>query len=113
MTPIASRSLRPSTAPALGHNVVFAVILGSGAGAGVAVAGKAHHGPNNSAGEWGHNPLPRPDVTEIPGPSCYCGRNGCLERWVSGWSFARDYHQHASIDLAHLDRSVRPRSWTE
>jgi hypothetical protein len=33
-----------------GHNVVFAVILGSGAGAGVAVGGKAHHGPNNSAG---------------------------------------------------------------
>jgi predicted NBD/HSP70 family sugar kinase len=37
-----------------GHNVVFAVILGSGAGAGVAIGGKAHHGPNNSAGEWGH-----------------------------------------------------------
>jgi fructokinase len=83
-----------------GHNVVFAVILGSGAGAGVAIAGRAHHGPNNSAGEWGHNPLPRPDITEIPGPPCYCGRNGCLERWVSGWSFARDYHQHATIDLA-------------
>ncbi len=83
-----------------GHNIVFAVILGSGAGAGVAVGGKAHHGPNNSAGEWGHNPLPRPDVTEIPGPACYCGRYGCLERWVSGWSFARDYRQHASIDLA-------------
>jgi fructokinase len=83
-----------------GHNVVFAVILGSGAGAGVAIAGRTHHGPNNSAGEWGHNPLPRPDITEIPGPPCYCGRNGCLERWVSGWSFARDYHQHASIDLA-------------
>jgi fructokinase len=83
-----------------GHNVVFAVILGSGAGAGVAVGGKAHHGPNNSAGEWGHNPLPRPDITEIPGPSCYCGRNGCLERWVSGWSFARDYHRYAKIDLA-------------
>jgi fructokinase len=83
-----------------GHQVVFAVILGSGAGAGIAIAGKAHHGPNNSAGEWGHNPLPRPDVTEIPGPSCYCGRYGCLERWVSGWSFARDYHEHASIDLA-------------
>ena len=83
-----------------GHNVVFAVILGSGAGAGVAIAGSAHHGPNNGAGEWGHNALPRPDITEIPGPSCYCGRNGCLERWVSGWSFARDYHQYASIDLA-------------
>jgi fructokinase len=90
-----------------GHNLVFAVILGSGAGAGVAVAGRAHHGPNNSAGEWGHNPLPRPDITEIPGPSCYCGRHGCLERWVSGWSFARDYHQHASIDLA-TSEPLRP-----
>ena len=48
----------------------------------------------------GPQSAPRPDVTEIPGPACYCGRHGCLERWVSGWSFARDYHQHASIDLA-------------
>ena len=67
-----------------GHRVVFGVILGTGAGAGIAVDGRAHHGPNNSAGEWGHNLLPRPDVTEIPGPACYCGRHGCLERWVSG-----------------------------
>jgi fructokinase len=84
-----------------GHRVVFGVILGSGAGAGIAVDGRAHHGPNNSAGEWGHNQLPRPDVTEIPGPVCYCGRYGCLERWVSGPSFAREFHQHASVDLAH------------
>jgi fructokinase len=82
------------------YHLVFAVILGSGAGAGIAVGGQAHHGPNNSGGEWGHNPLPTPDVTEIPGPVCYCGRHGCLERWVSGWSFARDYNQHASVDLA-------------
>jgi fructokinase len=82
-----------------GHRVVFAVILGSGAGAGIAVDGVAHHGPNNSGGEWGHNPLPNPDVTEIPGPPCYCGQRGCLERWVSGWGFARDYAQHASVDL--------------
>ena len=60
------------------------MILGTGAGAGIAVGGRAHHGPNNSAGEWGHNPLPIPDVTEIPGPPCYCGKHGCLETWVSG-----------------------------
>ncbi|MEK9662732.1 MAG: ROK family protein, partial [Alphaproteobacteria bacterium] len=29
---------------------------------------------------------------EVPGPSCYCGRNGCLETWVSGTGFARDFH---------------------
>jgi len=83
-----------------GHRVVFAVILGSGAGAGIAVDGRAHHGPNNGAGEWGHNPLPLPDVTETPGAVCYCGRRGCLETWVSGRAFAREYAQHASLDLA-------------
>ena len=83
-----------------GHRVVFAVILGSGAGAGIAVDGRPHHGPNNGAGEWGHNPLPLPDVTETPGAACYCGRRGCLETWVSGPAFAREYAGHASLQLA-------------
>ena len=83
-----------------GYRVVFAVILGSGAGAGIAVDGRAHHGPNNGAGEWGHNPLPLPDVTETPGAACYCGRHGCLETWVSGRAFAREYSEHAGLDLA-------------
>ena len=77
-----------------GHNVVFAVILGSGAGAGIAVGGRAHHGPNNSGGEWGHNPLPFPDVTEIPGAPCYCGRYGCMETWVSGRAFEAEFARH-------------------
>ena len=83
-----------------GHNVVFAVILGSGAGAGIAVGGRAHHGPNNSAGEWGHNPLPLPDITEIPGAPCYCGKHGCLETWVSGRAFQADYARHAPPETA-------------
>jgi fructokinase len=77
-----------------GLNVVFAVILGSGAGAGIAVGGRAHHGPNNSGGEWGHNPLPFPDVSEIPGRACYCGRHGCMETWVSGRAFEAEYERH-------------------
>ena len=82
-----------------GHNVVFAVILGSGAGAGIAVGGRAHHGPNNSGGEWGHNPLPFPDTTEIPGAACYCGRYGCMETWVSGRAFEAQYALHTGQDL--------------
>ena len=82
-----------------GHNVVFAVILGSGAGAGIAVGGKAHHGPNNSGGEWGHNPLPFPAGTELPGAACYCGRFGCLETWVSGRAFEAQYEQHKGARL--------------
>jgi len=83
----------------VGHNVVFAVILGSGAGAGIAVGGKAHHGPNNSGGEWGHNPLPFPDTTEIPGLPCYCGRHGCMETWVAGRAFEAEYTRHTNEEL--------------
>lgn len=82
-----------------GYNVVFAVILGSSAGAGIAVGGRAHHGPNNSAGEWGHNPLPIPDVTEIPGPPCFCGKHGCLASWISGRGFQTDYARHTEREL--------------
>lgn len=82
-----------------GYNVVFAVILGSGAGAGIAVGGRAHHGPNNSGGEWGHNPLPFPDTTEIPGQACYCGRHGCMETWVSGRAFEAEWTKHTGVAL--------------
>lgn len=81
-----------------GHRIVFAVILGTGVGAGIAVEGRAHAGPNNSAGEWGHNPLPLPGVEEMPGPACYCGKHGCLETWVSGTGLHEDYRRHAPVD---------------
>lgn len=82
-----------------GHNVVFAVILGSGAGAGVAVGGRAHHGPNNSAGEWGHNPLPMPHASELPGEPCYCGKRGCMETFVAGRAFEAEYARHTGTGL--------------
>jgi fructokinase len=93
-----------------GYHVVFAVILGSGAGAGIAIGGRAHHGPNNSAGEWGHNPLPLPDFTEIPGEPCYCGKRGCLETWVSGRAFEADYARHTPSDLTAPEIVARMRN---
>jgi fructokinase len=92
-----------------GFHVVFAVILGSGAGAGIAIGGRAHHGPNNSAGEWGHNPLPLPDLTEIPGEPCYCGKRGCLETWVSGRAFEADYARHTPSDLTAAEIMAKVR----
>ena len=93
-----------------GYHVVFAVILGSGAGAGIAIGGRAHHGPNNSAGEWGHNPLPLPDLTEIPGEPCYCGKRGCLETWVSGRAFEADYARHTPSDLTAAEIIAKMRN---
>ncbi|MFC3076935.1 ROK family protein [Phenylobacterium terrae] len=73
-----------------GARVVFAAILGTGCGAGVAVDGALVEGRNGIAGEWGHAPLPWPRPSEYPGPLCWCGRRGCLEVWISGPGFAED-----------------------
>ena len=43
---------------AAGEANVFAVILGTGVGGGIAIDGRLLRGPNAIAGEWGHNPLP-------------------------------------------------------
>ncbi len=76
---------------AKGANVVFGVIIGTGTGAGIVINGKVLTGSNAIAGEWGHNPLPWPKQDELPGMDCYCGKQGCIETWLSGTGFARHY----------------------
>lgn len=81
--------------------MLFAVILGTGVGAGIAVDGRPWAGPHGIAGEWGHNPLPwaDPDRGEWPGPACYCGRHGCLETWLSGPGLAADHLRVTGVPL--------------
>ena len=78
---------------AVGAEVVFGVIVGTGTGAGIVVRGEVLTGPNGIAGEWGHNPLPWPTGDEHPGPACYCGRQGCIERFLSGPGMQADYER--------------------
>lgn len=78
---------------AAGARIVFAVILGTGVGGGIAVDGKVLDGANAIAGEWGHNPLPWPGAEELPGPSCWCGLQGCQETWLSGPGLAADHRR--------------------
>ena len=75
-----------------GFGTVFAMILGTGVGGGVAVAGRPMAGGNGVTGEVGHMPLPWPGPLEVPGPDCWCGLNGCMELYVSGPAFERDHH---------------------
>lgn len=80
---------------AQGANIVFGVIVGTGTGAGIVINGKVLTGVNAIAGEWGHNPLPWPNNNERPGHSCYCGKNGCIETFLSGPGLARNFEsQH-------------------
>jgi fructokinase len=76
---------------AAGAGVVFGVIIGTGTGGGIVIDGKVLCGVNAIAGEWGHNPLPWPQASELPGPTCYCGRKGCIETFLSGPGLAHDF----------------------
>jgi fructokinase len=80
---------------AAGASVVFGVIIGTGTGAGIVVDGRVLSGPNAIAGEWGHNPLPWPRHDELPGAPCYCGKQGCIETWLSGPGMARHHQQRS------------------
>ena len=76
-----------------GAKVVFAIILGTGCGGGIAIDQKVHSGPLSIAGEWGHITLGWMSPEEYPGEECYCGKRGCLETFVSGTGFENAYER--------------------
>jgi fructokinase len=90
-----------------GAPVVFGVIIGTGTGGGVVVNGQVLTGPNAVAGEWGHNPLPWPGDDERPGPPCYCGKQGCIETFLSGPGLAADHQRRTGLRLEGAEIGAR------
>ena len=86
-----------------GYETVFGVIIGTGCGGGLAIRGHVGSGLNGLRGEWGHNPLPWQTAEEYPGPPCYCGHTGCLETWISGTGFEKDYERATGQALRGRD----------
>ena len=66
------------------YNSVFAVILGTGVGAGYVVDKKLIVGPNKLTGEWGQNPIPGPMDDYEKSIKRHCGRIGAIEVFLSG-----------------------------
>ena len=87
---------------ARGGRVVFGIILGTGVGGGVVFRdGSGVHawdGLQGIAGEWGHVVLD--PAAPLP---CYCGRSGCVERFLSG----------PAIEAAYAARSGTKRPLAE
>ena len=69
------------------YNMVFGVIMGTGVGGGIVVNGKLHKGRTNIAGEWGHHTLKK------GGNKCYCGKNGCVETYISGPALEKSWKE--------------------
>lgn len=73
---------RARTQRTLHEQIVLGIILGTGTGGGVVAYGNVLRGARGAGTEVGHMEL----LTD--GASCYCGRNGCAEQYLSGPGFA-------------------------
>jgi len=80
---------------AAGLASTFGVILGTGVGGGIVINNRLLSGPNAIAGEWGHNLLPAtaPRVRVDSSRRCYCGREDCVETYLSGPGLARSFYE--------------------
>jgi len=90
-----------------GHDLVFAGILGTGCGAGVAYKGLPIVGPNGVAGEWGHNSLPWTREAELEARPCYCGKSGCQETFLSGTGLCKSYEILTGLKVTGSDIVAR------
>ena len=91
---------------ALDFDLVFGVIIGTGVGGGIVIDKKLHSGRTNIGGEWGHHTLHR------NGNSCYCGKTGCVETYISGpslenqWTMLTGKSQPLPEILSNIDNEI-------
>ncbi|VAW77481.1 Cryptic sugar kinase Mak [hydrothermal vent metagenome] len=78
---------------------VFGAIVGTGVGAGIVINQRLLSGPNAIAGEWGHNPVPWLDQVKTS-RDCYCGKQDCVESYLSGSGLEKNYW-HLSGQVLH------------
>ncbi len=65
-----------------GHSCVFYATLGTGIGTGIVIDGRIWHGRTGAAAEGGHMTI------DHRGPTCPCGKRGCIEVLASGPAIA-------------------------
>ena len=81
------------------YKTVFAVILGTGVGAGYVVNKELVEGPNKLSGEWGQNPIPGPMDDYEKTTKRHCGRIGAIEMFISGPGLENHYKYKSGRSL--------------
>jgi len=90
-----------------GKHVVFGVTIGTGFGGGLVFGGRLHRGANAVAGEAGHIPLPWPTNDDQPLRPCYCGKVGCVEKYLCGAGMVADYKRITGQEISAADVTAR------
>lgn len=68
------------------QNILF-LNYGWGVGVGIIAEGKLYYGKSGYSGEFGHSTI------FDNGIMCQCGKLGCLETEISGWSLMNQFHE--------------------
>ena len=72
---------------------LVALWIGRSCHGGVAANGGVVTGAHGAAGNWAHLQLPAPVPHELEGRPCWCGRNGCLETFLSTTGLEEDFER--------------------
>lgn len=74
------------------YEVVFGITLGTGCGGGIAIHRQPFVGAWGNAAECGHITLPGySEQHDGPPARCYCGKDNCVESFVSGTGLSERY----------------------
>jgi glucokinase len=68
---------------ARGHDNALCMVVSTGVGGGLVLAGRVREGPTGNAGHIGHISV------DLDGDACRCGTPGCVERFASGPNIVR------------------------
>jgi len=80
--------------------VACSLYLDSHVFGGVTFGENLWRGANRIVGAWGHMPLAWPVPHELDGRDCWCGRNGCIDCFLSLSGLENEYH---AITQTRLD----------
>jgi fructokinase len=89
----------------------FSIILGTGVGGGLVLHKQLVIGTNGIAGEWGHTPLPwQKDDEQHHRSPCWCGRQGCIETFLSGPALVKEFNQASHLSVANVEMLLEQRT---
>ena len=81
---------------------VFGAILGTGVGGGFVIRKRLLSGKNGIVGEWGHSCIDSSiqQKYKLTLLECGCGRQGCIEQYISGRGLSNLYREFFKKDLS-------------